>query len=199
MRTHHLSIAMALAAAAVGCHPTPDVAVNPVADTLALAERARQDSIARADALARARADSERADAQRRADSVAALQTTRQMEQILTTMVHFDYDRSVIRPGDAQVLDLKIPVLQANKDVRIQVAGNCDERGSDEYNLALGNRRAIAAKAYLAAHGVDGERIETITYGEERPVDPRHTATAYAMNRNAQFSLLTPSVVLRLP
>src|SRR6266550_3735962 len=135
MRTTHLSIALALAAAAWGCHPTPDVAVNPVADTLGLAERARQDSIAQADAEARARAEAERAAAQRVADSVAALQTTRQMQKILTTMIHFDYDRSVIRPGDAQVLDLKIPVLEANADVRIQVAGNCDERGSDEYNL----------------------------------------------------------------
>jgi len=199
MRNTHLSIALALAAAALGCHPTPDVAVNPVADTLALAERARQDSIGRADAEARARADAERAAAQRAADSVTALQTTRQMQKILTTMIHFDYDRSVIRPGDAQVLDLKIPVLEANADVRIQVAGNCDERGSDEYNLALGNRRAIATKAYLAAHGVSAERIETISYGEERPVDPRHTPVAWAMNRNAQFLLLTPAVVLRLP
>ena len=199
MRSTHFGIALACAVAAVGCHPQPEVAVNPVADTLALAERARQDSLARAQAEAQARADAERADAQRRADSLAALQATHQMQQILTTMIHFDYDRSVIRPGDAQVLDLKIPVLQANPDVRIEVAGNCDERGSDEYNLALGNRRAIAAKAYLAAHGVDAERIETITYGEERPVDPRHTAAAYAMNRNAQFSLLTPAVVLRMP
>jgi len=199
MRHTHLSIALALAAAALGCHPTPDVAVNPVTDTLALAERARQDSIARASAEAQARADAERAAAQRAADSVAALQTTHQMQQILKTMIHFDYDRAVIRPGDAQVLDLKIPVLQANNGVRIQVAGNCDERGSDEYNLALGNRRAIAAKAYLAAHGVDADRIETITYGEERPVDPRHTPTAWAMNRNAQFLLLTPAVVLRMP
>lgn len=199
MRSTHLSISLALAAAALGCHPKPEVAVNPVADTLALAERARDDSIARANAEAQARADAERAAAQRAADSVAALQTTRQMQKILTTMIHFDYDRSVIRPGDAQVLDLKIPVLQANNDVRIQVAGNCDERGSDEYNLALGNRRAIATKAYLAAHGVDADRIETITYGEERPVDPRHTPTAWAMNRNAQFQLLTPAVVLRMP
>jgi hypothetical protein len=69
----------------------------------------------------------------------------------------------------------------------------------DEYNLALGNRRAIATKAYLAAHGVNAEPIETISYGEERPVDPRHTPVAWAMNRNAQFLLLTPAVVLPMP
>jgi peptidoglycan-associated lipoprotein len=114
-------------------------------------------------------------------------------------MVHFDFDRSTIRAGDAVVLDDKIPVLKANPTLRIQVAGNCDERGSDEYNLALGNRRAITAKQYLVNHGIDASRIETASYGKERPLDPGHNESAWAKNRNDEFELLTANVVLRQP
>src|SRR5206468_2486138 len=200
MRTGLLIAPVAFAVVASACHTAPpQVAVQPQVDSTAL-QRARQDSIARAQEEAQARAAAERRAQQRRADSLAALQRkAAEANAELATMVHFDFDKAVIRPGDAGILDQKIPILQANPQVRIRVAGNCDERGSDEYNLALGNRRAIATKAYLAAHGVDVERIETITYGEERPVDPRHNAAAYAMNRNAQFQLLTPAVVLRVP
>lgn len=186
---------------AVACHnnPAPQTAVAPVVDSAAL-ERARQDSIARAEAEAREREAQARLERQRIADSVAAAQrASQQMQTVLTTMVHFDYDRSQIRPGDAQVLDLKIPILQANPEVRLQVAGNCDERGSDEYNLALGNRRAMAVRTYLASHGIDASRLELVSYGEERPVDPGHNETAWAMNRNGQFSLLNPQVALRMP
>jgi peptidoglycan-associated lipoprotein len=97
------------------------------------------------------------------------------------------------------VLDQKIPMLKANSQVRIQVAGNCDERGSDEYNLALGNRRAISAKQYLVNHGIDQSRIETVSYGKERPVDPGHNEEAWAKNRNDQFDVLTANVVLQQP
>ncbi len=83
--------------------------------------------------------------------------------------------------------------------MRIQTAGNCDERGSDEYNLALGNRRAMAAKHYLVEHGIDASRVETVSYGEERPIDPGHTEEAWAKNRNDQFEILTANVVLRQP
>jgi peptidoglycan-associated lipoprotein len=201
MHSTRLVVPILAAVLAAGCHHNPpEVAVTPNADSLALAERARADSAARADAEARAREDSLRLAQQREADSVAALQrSTEQMKQLLAMRINFDYDRSYIRPSDAQLLDQKVAVLQANPQVRIQVAGNCDERGSDEYNLALGNRRAISAKTYLLSHGIDAGRIETVSYGEERPLDPRHNETAWALNRNDQFSILTPAVVLRLP
>ena len=102
-----------------------------------------------------------------------------------------------IRPGDAVVLDQKLPILRTNTQVRIEIAGNCDERGSDEYNLALGNRGAIAAKQYLVAYGIDPSRIETVSYGEERPLDSGHDEAAWAKNRNDQFEILTANVVLR--
>ena len=113
-------------------------------------------------------------------------------------MIHFDFDKSEIRPGDARVLDEKIPVLLANRSVRIRVVGNCDERGSDEYNLALGNRRAIAAKQYLAQRGIDPNRIETVSNGEKHPVDPGHTEEAWAKNRNDQFNTLSSNVAVTM-
>lgn len=200
MHRTRLMVPILAVAVVVGCHHNPpQVAVTPTTDSLALAQ-ARADSIARADAEARAREDSLRLAQQQAADSLAALRrSTEQMKQLLAMRINFDYDRSYIRPSDAQILDQKVAVLQANPEVRVQVAGNCDERGSDEYNLALGNRRAIAAKTYLLSHGIEGARIETVSYGEERPLDPRHNETAWALNRNDQFSILTPAVVLRLP
>jgi peptidoglycan-associated lipoprotein len=199
MRPMLLAVPVAFAVVAAACqHATPpQVAVQPQVDSAAL-ERARQDSITRADEEARARAAAERRAAQRRADSLAAVQRkATEMGAELATMVHFDFNRAVVRAGDAELLDQKISILQANPQVRIRVAGNCDERGSDEYNLALGNRRAIAAKQYLTSHGIDAGRIEVVSYGKERPVDPGHDEAAWAKNRNDQFENLTTNVVLR--
>lgn len=199
MRTTLLIVPLALAFVASACHhAAPPVALQPQVDSTALAERARQDSIAKAEAEAQARAAAERRAAQRRADSVAALQRrSEDLKDMLGSMIHFDFDKSTVRAGDAAVLDQKIPILLGNSEVRIQVAGNCDERGSDEYNLALGNRRAIAARRYLVAHGIDASRIDIVSYGEERPVDSGHTEAAWAKNRNDQFEILTANVVLR--
>lgn len=199
MRSMLLAVPVALACVAGACHqaPPPPVAVAPQVDSTAL-RQAREDSIARAEEEARARAAAERRAEQRRADSLAALQ--RKAAEIgaeLATMVHFDFDKATIRPGDAHVLDRKIMILQANPAVRLRVAGNCDERGSDEYNLALGNRRAITAKHYLTSHGIDASRIDVVSYGKERPIDFGHNEEAWAKNRNDQFDNLTTNVVLR--
>jgi peptidoglycan-associated lipoprotein len=199
MRPTALIVPLALGFVASACHhaAAPQVAVQPQVDSAAL-ERARQDSIARAEAEAQAREAAERRAAQRRADSLAALERhSDDLKGTLAAMIHFDFDKATIRPGDAAALDQKIPILKANAQVHIQIAGNCDERGSDEYNLALGNRRAIAARQYLVQHGIDASRIETVSYGEERPLDAGHTEEAWAKNRNDQFELLTASVVLR--
>lgn len=180
-------------AACGGKKPEPAAAPRPNADSLAAVQRAHDDSM-RAAEEARARAEQERLAQQRIADSLAALSRTSDMlKQTLAEMIHFDFDKSVVRKGDAGTLDRKIPILLANQDARIQVAGNCDERGSDEYNLALGNRRASAAKQYLVAHGVAADRITTTSYGEERPLDPGHGEDAWANNRNDQFTVQTDS------
>jgi peptidoglycan-associated lipoprotein len=179
--------------AALACHQTPDTANLPAPqpDTLAL-HKAHEDSLQAAEA--RARADA----ARRHADSLAmAERESARLAETVTDIIHFDFDRATIRAADAAVLDQKIPVLEANPAVRIEIAGNCDERGSDEYNLALGNRRAIAARTYLMDHGIDATRIVTISNGKEHPIDPGHDEEAWAQNRNDQFNLLTKNVVLR--
>ena len=109
----------------------------------------------------------------------------------LQNPIHFDYDRDEIRSSDAALLDRKAAILLANPTLRIKIAGHADERGSDEYNLVLGNKRAAAAKRYLAAKGVDGSRIEIISFGEERPVDPASNEEAWAKNRRDEFEILS--------
>ena len=88
------------------------------------------------------------------------------------------------------VLDRKADILRANPAVRIRISGHADERGSDEYNLVLGNKRAQAAKAYLQAKGIDGGRIDLTSYGEEHPVDRASTEEAWAKNRRDEFEIL---------
>jgi peptidoglycan-associated lipoprotein len=200
MRPMLLTVPLAFACVVGACHqaPPPQVTIQPLVDSNALAERARQDSMARVEAAARAGDAAERLGRRRGADSLAVLQhKSAEVNAALATMIHFDFDEAAIRPGDAAILDQKIPLLLANPQVRVRLVGNCDERGSDEYNLALGNRRAIAAKAYLVDHGIDASRIETVSFGKERPIDPAHSEEAWAKDRNDQFESLTTSVVLR--
>jgi peptidoglycan-associated lipoprotein len=107
----------------------------------------------------------------------------------LGAMINFEFDRADIRPADQGTLDRKAAVLAANSAVRLRIAGHADDRGSDEYNLALGNRRAAAAKRYLENKGVDASRIEVVSYGEERPLNPGSDETAYAQNRRDEFEV----------
>jgi peptidoglycan-associated lipoprotein len=194
-----LMLAGVALAACGGKKPETTAAPQPNADSLAAAQRARDDSMRAAQAAAAERAEQERLAQQRTADSLAALgRSSDELKQALAQAIHFDFDKSVLRRDDTPTLDRKIPVLLANADAQIQIVGNCDERGSDEYNLALGNRRASAAKQYLVAHGVEADRIATKSNGEERPVDPGHTEAAWASNRNAQF-MVTSDADLRQP
>ncbi len=103
--------------------------------------------------------------------------------------IHFDFDKSTLRPEDRKILKGHADWLMKNKDVNIIVEGHCDERGTTEYNLALGERRATETKKYLVELGVPEARIKTISYGEERPLDPGHDEKAWAKNRRAQFVL----------
>jgi peptidoglycan-associated lipoprotein len=101
--------------------------------------------------------------------------------------VYFDYDSVDLSPDSIKVLNDLADFLKANTELKLQVAGNCDERGTTEYNLALGDRRAKAAKDYLTTKGIDGLRIGTVSYGEEKPVDPSNTEEAWAKNRRDDF------------
>jgi len=118
-------------------------------------------------------------------------QTTREsaVSQITTYLkdIHFDFDQYGIRPEDRKILSSHADYLLKNKNVKIIIEGNCDERGTTEYNLVLGDRRAQKAMNILVNSGVDRERIKTISYGKERPLDPGHNEEAWAKNRRDHF------------
>ncbi|MCX7816711.1 MAG: peptidoglycan-associated lipoprotein Pal [Syntrophales bacterium] len=101
--------------------------------------------------------------------------------------INFDFDKYNIRPDAREILKEHAEWLMKNPEVRILIEGHCDERGTNEYNLALGEKRANETKKYLIELGISADRIETISYGEERPLDPRHCEEAWAKNRRAHF------------
>ena len=104
--------------------------------------------------------------------------------------IYFDFDRWELRPEARDILTKKAAWLRTNLAFSIRIEGHCDERGTSEYNLALGDRRADAAMKFLMALGISSERISTLSYGEEKPADPRPTEEAWAMNRRAEFKLI---------
>ena len=192
------NVVLVLAAASLGsaaCHHSPPAA-GPVsqpaanddaarlarlrADSITRANAARRDSIARASA----RADSLRraADAMRAAEANARTQ--------LLAPIHFDLDRAEILASDHTLLDQKASILAANRSLRIRIDGNTDERGSDEYNLALGMRRAAQARRYLVERGVDSTRLTLTSNGEERPLCSEHEESCWSRNRRAEFVIV---------
>ena len=106
-------------------------------------------------------------------------------QSVSSDTIHFATDQYDIDPEARTILDSQAQWLAKYPNVRITVEGHCDERGTREYNLALGDRRANAAKNYLAAHGVDPSRINTISYGKERPIALGSDEAAWAQNRRA--------------
>lgn len=105
--------------------------------------------------------------------------------------IHFDFDKYNIRPGDAEILKENSALLMKYPTMKFQIEGHCDERGTDEYNLALGERRANSTKKYLISLGIEASQISTISYGEERPLDPEHNEEAWARNRRGHFIILS--------
>lgn len=112
-------------------------------------------------------------------------------ESKLLKDIHFDFDKYEIRQNDEEILRENAAFLKKNPKMKVQIEGHCDEKGTSEYNLALGERRANAAKRYLVALGVNSNRLSTISYGEERPADPGHTEEAWAKNRRAHLVVLS--------
>jgi peptidoglycan-associated lipoprotein len=106
-------------------------------------------------------------------------------ESSLLKDIYFNFDKYDIRPGDAAVLKENAALLKKFTNVKVQIEGHCDERGTVEYNLALGERRANKTKDYLVSLGISAARISTISYGKERPLDPGHNEESWAKNRRA--------------
>jgi peptidoglycan-associated lipoprotein len=184
-RTALLSLALLSVAVLDGCRrrvvPAPAPAATNTdaqrqADSLAALRAAQQraDSIAAAEAAARAAANAD----QRPAGELAA---------VLTQKVYFDYDQDVLRDDARAVLDAKVPILIANPNVTVAITGHTDERGTAEYNLALGQRRAAQVKRYLTSKGIPDDRLSTQSLGDSQPASEGTDESAYQQNRRAEF------------
>ena len=148
------------------------------------------------------------ADERRRADSIAAEERRRKeaadravagLRATLAEKVFFDYDQSTLSDEARTALDRKLAVLKANAGLRLRISGHADERGSDEYNIALGQRRAVAVKRYMMDQGIDGGRLDVVSFGEEQPAAQGGTEQAFALNRRAEFEITAGGENLTAP
>ena len=147
------------------------------------AEQAKQEEIARQRAMEEARM---REEAQRMEEMRMKMEA---QNRFVNDNIHFEFDSSVLLSDAREILKWKAEWLRNNPDAQVIIEGHCDERGTNEYNLALGERRAMSAKSYLMDLGIAGSRLTSISYGEERPVDPGHNEEAWAKNRRAHFTI----------
>ncbi len=115
----------------------------------------------------------------------------------LEKQIHFDLDRADLSPEARAIVAAKVGVLRSMPGLTLRIDGHADQRGSDEYNLALSNRRAAEAKRFMVQQGIDSARLETVGYGEEQPLDPGNGESAWAMNRRAGFQVTRGSVSQR--
>ena len=177
-------VAAMVLAGACGGDPPPPPPPPPPPQANQDSLRAYQDSVRRAQEAAQAEAArlaAERAAAAERERRVAAARAT------LEEMVFFDYDQSTVRDDAATVLRRKVDILRASPQVRLRIEGHADERGSTEYNLALGNRRAEAIRQFLVGFGLSQANFEIVSFGEGRPLEQGQTEAAWARNRRGQF------------
>jgi peptidoglycan-associated lipoprotein len=181
-------IALAVLPLASACRKKPVNAPTPkaVADSIAR-ERARLDSITRADAE-NARTAAERT---REENMRAQQQSTRSVQTTMAAPIYFELDDADLTPEAIGVLEAKVAILQRDRNMRIRITGHTDEQGSDEYNIALGMRRASETKRFLVDRGVAENRIEVATRGEEEPAVSGHDETAWSRNRRAEFIILS--------
>lgn len=196
MPRRHVGAALLLISLGLGACKKKQVVVAPVptAPTTApaiddaAARRAREafvrDSIARANAAAAASASAAEA---------------ANLRAILEAPVLFEYDASDVTDAARASLDAKLPILRTNSAIRIRISGHTDARGSDEYNLALGLRRAASTRKYLSDRGIAVTRIDIVSFGEERPAATGDDDTAFAKNRRAEFEILSGADALQVP
>jgi peptidoglycan-associated lipoprotein len=177
----------------------PQPPAQPTAADVARRQQMHRDSMlgmARADSMARAQraeshADSVRSEVMRETADASKDVTNTGLDAsdatLMAERVHFDYNVANLMPADIHLLEQKLSILQAHPQVVAQIDGNCDERGSDEYNVALGERRAAAAKRWLTEHGIAEDRISIVSFGKERPLAAGHDEDAWAQNRRDDF------------
>ena len=106
--------------------------------------------------------------------------------------VHFDFDSSVVKGSEKSKVAAVAEYLKANQMTAVEIEGHCDERGTEEYNRSLGERRALALREQLVSLGIDAGRVDTVSYGKDKPADPGHDENAWRQNRRGEFALETP-------
>ena len=161
--------------------PPPPAPTGPTAEEL---EQRRRDSIAAEEAR---RAEEARLAEEARRAAEAAARALEAAREALTAKVFFDYDMSEIRPDAERTLRSKVEILRNSPLVQLRIEGHADERGSNEYNVALGNRRAQAVVDFFVNFGLDAGRFSIVSYGEERPAAMGSNESAWAQNRRAEF------------
>ncbi|MDQ3949840.1 MAG: peptidoglycan-associated lipoprotein Pal [Gemmatimonadota bacterium] len=119
--------------------------------------------------------------------------------RVMTASVYFEFDRSDLTAEARSTLDAKLGILSSSPELRIRIAGHADERGSDEYNMALGQRRAAAAKRYLVHRGIDANRVDVMSFGEERPICTESHEGCWSRNRRGEFEIVAAGAVGRMP
>ena len=152
-------------------------------------EDAAAQQAAEAEAARRAAEMAKMSEADRQRQEAAMMAEDARMRAFVEENIHFDFDKYVLTPKAMMILDEKAAYLREHPEVRVLVEGHCDERGTNEYNLALGDRRANSAKTYLVKSGVGESRITTISYGEEQPLCMDHAESCWWTNRRAQFQV----------
>lgn len=197
-------VVAALAMVAVtACKKKPEPAPAPVVAPPPAAPKVNQDSIDAARRAAEEAARKAAADeAARRAAAAEAARLEAEAASARTAIaavVYFDFNKDDIRDDAKPTLDAKVGVLNANAALRIRIAGHTDDRGSDEYNLALGQRRAASVQRYLVSRGVDASRFEMVSFGKERPAAQGEDEAAWAKNRRAEFEIIAGGDKLRMP
>ena len=187
MKLRHAVVCALVPLAALGaCKKRPQTAPTPDGDTTIVTgnDGANADSIR----LANEAADRERAERDR-AERERVERETSGAREVLTEIVFFEYDSDEIGGEAEDKLRLKAAVLAANPNVRLRIEGHADQRGSTEYTLALGQRRAEAVRAFLANYGIDPDRFTTVSMGKERPLVEGDDEESWARNRRAEFAI----------
>lgn len=221
MRYRTLLVAIAGVALTAACHsapppepapvqtttPTPKVAAENIfnqdsldavtrsadsaawAHEMALAEQAYADSVAKARVAFEA--------ANNKGAGLAAARNA-ELRSELGVMVHFDVGQARLLADGRDALDRKVAILSANPSVRLRITGACDDRGSNQYNAALGERRAAAVSKYLVGKGIEVARLDRVSTGETSPIDGGDTEAAWAQNRRAEFTIVSDDAVLAM-
>ena len=124
--------------------------------------------------------------AKRQAEEMARMKAAAK-QRFVNEDVHFDFDSSALTPDAQEILKEKVAYMNANPEITVTIEGNCDERGTEAYNMALGERRAQSIKNFMVNAGVAASRMQTVSFGEEKPIDPAHNEAAWAKNRRGHF------------